>query len=175
MQIQHLCLVHTWVEVQLNLMQEFHIWPILPYAAMSIPHHQCSACLLWLQLCSGTVHVSCSWTTQARSELESLCVRPLMLTETVFTEVQVTIKVVLTKMYYVNLDNLTIQLLKSAAVTILKCTWFFPSTFLTQHRVFKRVPTGKNLLKSNYTSYWPDAVQLWNSILTLNKGTEYVL
>lgn len=47
-----------------------------------------------------------------------------MLTETVFTEVQMTIKVVLTKMYYVNLefDNLMIQLLKSAAVTILKCT-----------------------------------------------------
>lgn len=46
---------------------------------------------------------------------------------------------------HVNLgyDNLTIQLLlfKSAAVTVLKCTLFFPSAFLTQHRVFKRVQT----------------------------------
>lgn len=100
-------------------------------------------------------------------------------TETVFTDVQVTIKVVLTKICYVNLgyDNLTIQLLllKSAAVTILKCTLFFLSTFLTQHSIFKRVQTGESLLKSKYTSYWPDAVQLWNSVLTLNKDAEYVL
>lgn len=90
-----------------------------------------------------------------------------------------TIKVVLTKICYVYLeyDNFTIQLLliKSAVVTILKCALFFPSAFLTQHRVFKRVQTGENLLKSNYTSCWPDKVQLWDSILTLNKDTEYVL
>lgn len=86
-------------------------------------------------------------------------------------------KVVLTKICDVNLgyDNSTMQLslLKSAVVTILKCTLFFPRAFLTQHRVFKKVQTGDNLLKSNYTSCWPDKVQLWNSVLTLNK--EYVL
>lgn len=126
-----------------------------------------------LQLCSGTVHVRGSWTSQARSELgifrgekEALCIRLLILTEAVFTKVQVTINVVLTKMCCVNLgyDNLAIQLLQSAAVTILKCTLFSPSAFLTQHRVFKRVQTGENLVKPNQSSYWPDKMQLWNSI-----------
>lgn len=88
-----------------------------------------------------------------------------------------TINVVLTKMCCVNLgyDNLAIQLLQSAAVTILKCTLFSPSAFLTQHRVFKRVQTGENLVKPNQSSYWPDKMQLWNSIITLKKDTEYVL